>query len=85
MNKISLAAAALALAGLTGTASASDSLPSRAVTAFGVAVASQGDAALAQIRRELAQSALEAMQPFLPKPQKAPEHSPPDPAPAAQH
>jgi parvulin-like peptidyl-prolyl isomerase len=83
MNKISLAA--LALLGLTGTASASDALPSRAVAAFGVALASQGDAALTQIRRELTQSALEAMKPFPPAPQKAPEQPPLAVPPAAQH
>jgi hypothetical protein len=69
----SLATAALVLCTLTGSATATDSLSSRAVSAIGAAIASQGDAALAQIRREIAESAREVMKPFLPAPQKAPE------------
>jgi hypothetical protein len=70
MNKLALAAAALALCSLSGAAQADDSLSSRAVTVLGIAIASQGDAALVQIRRELAQSAVEAMKPFRPETRK---------------
>jgi hypothetical protein len=77
MNKSTLAAAALALCAFTGTASAAnDTLQARALNAFGVVIASQGDAALAQIRQDLTQSALEAFKPFLPKPEPAPEQNP---------
>ncbi|HUR40095.1 MAG TPA: hypothetical protein VM240_02905 [Verrucomicrobiae bacterium] len=50
-----------------GPASASDSLPTRAATALGVAIAAQGDIALAQIRKELKDTVVERIQPFLPE------------------
>jgi len=78
MNTSTLAAAALALVAFTGTASAEDTLSTRAMNALGVAIASQGDAALLQVRQELQQSALEAMKPFLPQPEQA--HNPQLPA-----
>ncbi|MGH8482191.1 MAG: hypothetical protein ACRES8_07010 [Nevskiaceae bacterium] len=84
MNRTSSLAAALVLSTLAGTASASDSLPSRAVSAVGIVIASQGNAALVQIRRELGESARDAMKPFLPAPQKAPEQPQPATPPVAQ-
>ena len=79
MNKSTFAAAALALYAFAGTASATnDTLQARAINAVGFAIATQGDAALAQIRQELTQSALEAFKPFLPQP--APEQNPQQPA-----
>jgi hypothetical protein len=84
-RKATLAVVALALCSITGSTSANDSLSSRAIGALGMAIASQGDAALNQIRRELEQSALAAMKPFLPKPEQAPEHTQPAKTPAAQH
>jgi hypothetical protein len=84
-RKATLTALALALCSLTGTASANDGLPTRAVNALGAAVAAQGNAALVQIRRELKESALEAMKPFLPDADKAPEQQPqPASTPTAQ-
>ncbi len=73
MTKSTLAAAALALCAFTGTASAADTLQSRAMSALSVAIASQGNAALIQIREEIRQTALEAIKPFLPEPEKAPQ------------
>jgi hypothetical protein len=79
INKSAIAvAAALVLCTVTGSSSAGDSFPSRAlgaraVNALGVVIARQGDAALVQIRRELAESAREAMKPFLPEPEQAAE------------
>jgi hypothetical protein len=85
MNRnCSLAAVAMVLCTLTGAATATDSLSSRAVSALGSVIASQGDAALVQIRREIAESAREVMKPFLPAPQKAPEQAQPSDKPAAQ-
>ncbi|MGH8441449.1 MAG: hypothetical protein ACRETF_00945 [Nevskiaceae bacterium] len=66
MNKSTLTAAALALCAFTGTATA-DSLPSRAVSALGSAIAAQGNAALIQIRKEVKASALQAIKPLLPE------------------
>lgn len=78
-----IAAAALALSLPTAITSATESLPSRAMSVLGVAIASQGDAALDQIRRELSETAREAMKPFLPEAPKAPEQQPPADKPAA--
>jgi len=71
MTKSTLAAVALALCSFTGTASANDILQSRAISALGDAIASQGNAALIQIRQEIRQTALDAVKPFLPAPAKA--------------
>jgi hypothetical protein len=71
MNKSILAAAALALCSVTGSAGAGDSMSlmsGRAVSALGVVIAHQGNAALNQIRRDLKESALKTIEPFLPKP-----------------
>lgn len=85
MNRTStLAAAALVLCAFSGTASAADSGPGRAMTALSVVIANQGNAALVQIRRELAESALDAMKPFLPQAEKAPESPQPARTPVAQ-
>jgi len=85
MTKFILAAAALALCTFTGTAAANDNLPTRAASALGAAIASQGNAALVQIRQELKESALEAIKPFLPEPKKAQDPEQPAEAPAARH
>jgi hypothetical protein len=85
MNRHSnFAAVALVLSTLTGSATATDSLSARAVSALGTVIASQGDAALVQIRREITESAREAMKPFLPAPQKAPEQAQPSETAARQ-
>ena len=79
--KSAVAVAALVLCTVTGSTSARDSFSSggvtaRAVSALGAVIAKQGDAALIQIRRELAESAREAMKPFLPEPEQASEQAP---------
>ena len=66
MNKSFLAVAALTLCSVTGSAGAGNPLSTRAVSALGIAIASQGNAALIQIRRELQDSALKTIEPFLP-------------------
>lgn len=72
MNK-TFAALALSLAAFTGPAAAAqDSLPARAATAVGLAIASQGNAALVQIREELKDTLLEQLRPYLPRPTEAP-------------
>ena len=81
-RKATLAATVLVLGTFSGIASA-DSLPTRAANALGAVIASQGNAALAQIRRELKESALEAMKPFLPE-APAPEPQTPAKTPVAQ-
>ena len=85
MNRTSALAiaTALALCAFAGTASA-ESLPTRAVTAIGAVIAAQGDAALVQIGREITESALDAVQPFLPEPAQAPEPAQPAETPVAQ-
>jgi hypothetical protein len=85
MNRMSaIAATALVLCAFTGSASAADPQTKRAVTALGMAIAAQGDAALVQIRRELRESALAAMKPFLTEVVKAPEPQQLAATPAAQ-
>jgi len=81
-RKATLAATVLVLGTFPGLASA-DSLSSRAANALGVVIASQGNAALAQIQRELKESALEAMKPFLPE-APAPDTQTPAETPVAQ-
>ena len=69
-----LAAAALALCAFTGPASAVErptELMTATMVAVGHAIASQGNAALIQIRKELKQSALESIKPYLPAPTPA--------------
>ena len=80
MNRIAavIAATALVLSAPASTqAVAADSLPTRAVSALGVAIAVQGDAALLQIRREIRESAIEAVKPFMPDVQKVSDQQPP--------
>ena len=67
MNKVIFAAAALALSTVSGSAGA-DTLPTRAASALGMVIATQGNAALIQIRREMKDSALKTIESFLPKP-----------------
>ncbi len=66
MTKSTLAAAALVLSSFSGAAIPAEGLPFRAAAALGQAIAAQGNVALAQIRRELQQSALKTIEPFLP-------------------
>lgn len=72
MTKSTLAAAALVLCSFTGTAAA-DTLQSRAAVSLGQAIAAQGNLALIQIRREIKQSALKTIEPFLPAPDDSKE------------
>lgn len=83
MNRKVTLAAALALSAFSGMASA-DSLPTRAAGALGTVIASQGNAALLQIKRELRESALQAVKPFLPDVAPAAEPAPPAETPVAQ-
>ena len=83
MNKVIFAAAALALSTVSGSAGA-DTLPTRAASALGMVIATQGNAALVQIKRELKESALQAMKPFLPALAPAPSPAPPARTPVAQ-
>jgi parvulin-like peptidyl-prolyl isomerase len=82
-RKVTLAAAALVLSTFSGLASA-DSLSTRAAGTLGAVIASQGNAALVQIKRELRESARQAMKPFLPDVAPAPEPAPPAQTPVAQ-
>ncbi len=66
MTKSTLAAAALVLCSFPGAAIPAEGLPSRAAVALGQVISAQGNAALAQIRRELQHSALKTIEPFLP-------------------
>ena len=74
MTKSTFAAAALVLCTFTGTAAA-DSLQSRAVVSLSQAIAAQGNLALIQIRREIKQSALKTIEPFLPAPDDSKDSS----------
>jgi hypothetical protein len=67
---------ALACATIAAPAAASDGLAARAANAVGAAIAAQGDAALAEIKREMKDTLLEKVRPLLPAP------APPAPAPA---
>ena len=69
--KLSFAAALAALCFSTG-ANAGESLPERAVEALGAVIASQGNAALLEIRQELKDTLLEQLKPLLPRPAIAP-------------
>jgi parvulin-like peptidyl-prolyl isomerase len=67
--KTQIVAALLAL-GCAGPAAAADQgLPGRAINALGIAIASQGDAALVQIREELKDTLREHIKPYLPRPE----------------
>jgi hypothetical protein len=67
---------ALALAAGLSPAHAQDSMPARAINALGLAIAAQGDAALEQIRRELKDTLLEGVRPYLPRPETSPQAPP---------
>jgi hypothetical protein len=82
-RKVTLATAALVLSAFSGLASA-DSLSTRAAGTLSSVIASQGNAALVQIKRELKQSALQAMKPFLPDFAPATPPAPPAKTPVAQ-
>lgn len=82
-HKTTLAAAALVLSAFSGLASA-DSPSTRAAATLGSVIASQGNAALVQIKRELKESALQAMKPFLPAFAPANEPAQPAKTPVAQ-
>ena len=86
MNRTALAAAALALCAVTGNAAAADrtELVTTMMTAAGHAIAAQGNAALVQIRKELKQSALASIKPYLPAPQKDAQPRKQDETPSAQ-
>ena len=83
MNKFAFAAAALALSTLSGSAGA-DTLPTRAASALGMVIATQGNAALIQIRREMKESALRTIESFLPKPSEEVADEPADTDPPAE-
>lgn len=68
MNKPLAAALVLSFAAFAGPAAAEESLSSRAASAVGAVIASQGNAALVQIRQELKETLLEQLRPWLPQP-----------------
>jgi hypothetical protein len=76
------AAAALALVLAMGPAHADEGLAARAVSALGTAIASQGNAALLQIRAELREKLLDSLRPQLPAPAPSAPAEPPAAAPA---
>ena len=65
MNKPLAAALVLSFAAFAGPAAAEESLSSRAASAVGAVIASQGNAALVQIRQELKDTLLEQRPPDL--------------------
>ena len=73
MNRKSalLAAALVACTSMVPASAATETLPERAVNALGAVIASQGNAALIQIRRELKDTLLQQIKPLLPKPSEA--------------
>jgi hypothetical protein len=77
-SKASLAAAALILASFAGTASATDrqELLASTMHAVGQAIASQGNAALIQIREELRRDLSKRLKPLLPSPQHVAKPAP---------
>jgi len=78
MNRTALIAAALILASFTGTASATDrqELLASTMHVVGRAIASQGNAALIQIREELRRDLTESLKPLLPSPQHVAKPAP---------
>ena len=77
--KFSVAALALWCAGAAAPAAAEASLQDRAVSALGVAIASQGNAALIQIREDLKRDLLKTLAPLLPRPEAQPAAAAPAP------
>jgi hypothetical protein len=72
MNKSILKVAATVFAlSFCASANAAESLPGRAVEAIRVAIASQGNAALLEVRREMKEKFAEQVKPFLPQPATA--------------
>ncbi len=65
---LSTAAILTALMGFQSAAHAQDSLSQRVVTGVGHVIATQGNAALVQIRTELGQTIEQALKPLLPTP-----------------
>ena len=81
-TKLGLAALALCLAGAAAPAAAADAgFETRAVSALGIAIASQGNAALLEIKRELKDTLVDQLKPFLPAPSPTPSDTA-TPAPA---
>lgn len=74
MNLLKSTLLALALAGATGPAAAADGTGARIATTVGHWVASQGNAALREIRDDLRKRLPEALKPRLPAPVPAPAH-----------
>ena len=71
--KSTAAALALCFAAAATPVSAEDSLPARAITALGLAIAQQGDLALIEIRDDLRRNLLKNLKPLLPQPE--PKHN----------
>lgn len=63
-----LAAALVAFTSMVPASAATETLPERAANALGAVIASQGNAALLEIRRELKETLLQQFKPLLPKP-----------------
>jgi hypothetical protein len=82
MNRTALAAAALILASFAGPASATDrqELVASTMHAVGRAIASQGNAALKQIREELRRDLADSLKPLLPSPDHVARPAPAAPA-----
>lgn len=68
-TRIGATLTALCLAGASLPAAAQENLPARAINALGLAIKSQGDAALVTIREELKDTLLDHIKPYLPKPE----------------
>ena len=81
---IATVAAALVLGTLSGSTAAAESIPARAVSALGIVIATQGDAALLKIRDEIADSARQVVKPFLPAPVSTPDPLQPASTPTAK-
>jgi len=79
MNKFHAAALVLGFAAFAGPAAAEESLSARAVSAVGAVIASQGNAALVQIRQDLKDTLIDQLRPYLPQPaDEAPVTAPAD-------
>ena len=76
MTTLKATTTALVLALAMTPAHADDNLATRAMEALGIAIASQGNAALLQIQAELKEKLLESLRPELPSPATAPEQAP---------
>jgi hypothetical protein len=70
-TQMSAALIALTFCAVAAPASAEDNLPTRAASALSAVIASQGNAALVQIREELKDNLRERLAPYLPRPEVA--------------